>query len=113
MNDIEGCLQDVHWSEGMFGYFPSYLLGHLISAQLTATLERELGPIGKIIEVGNFNLLIDWLRKNVYHYGRSVNAEELVAKVSSKPLSEKYFLGYLESKVEQLINRKNSTINIS
>ena len=42
-NDTEGCLQDVHWSEGMFGYFPSYLLGHLISAQLTKTLEEDLG----------------------------------------------------------------------
>ena len=44
-NDTEGCLQDVHWSEGMFGYFPSYLLGHLISAQLTKTLEEDLGKI--------------------------------------------------------------------
>ena len=105
VNDNEGCLQDVHWSEGMFGYFPSYLLGHLISAQLTETLERQLGPIQKVIEVGNFSLLIDWLSKNIYHFGRSVNAEELVKQVSSEKLSEKYFLDYLECKVEKLISK--------
>ncbi len=101
-NDKEGCLQDVHWSEGMFGYFPSYLLGHLISAQLTKTLEKDLGQIEKIIESQKINTILEWLRKNVHHYGRSLDSEELVKKVSGETLSPNYFLEYLDNKVENL-----------
>ena len=101
-NDTEGCLQDVHWREGMFGYFPSYLLGHLISAQLTQTLEQDLGPIGDIVESGEIEKILDWLRKNVHHYGRSVDSEELVKKVTGTTLSPKSFLEYLDYKIEKL-----------
>jgi len=101
-NDTEGCLQDVHWSEGMFGYFPSYLLGHLISAQLTKTLEKDLGQIENIIESHKIATILDWLRKNVHHYGRSLDSEELVKKVTGKKLSPNYFLEYLDNKVEKL-----------
>ncbi len=103
-NDREGCLQDVHWSEGMFGYFPSYLLGHLISAQLSKTLEKEIGAIGSILETGNIKPLLKWLRENVHHYGRSLNAEELVKKVTGESLSTRYFIEYLETKLIYLIN---------
>ena len=51
-NDAEGCLQDVHWSEGAFGYFPSYLLGHLISAQISSQMEKEIGLIDNLVEDG-------------------------------------------------------------
>lgn len=101
-NDTEGCLQDVHWSEGMFGYFPSYLLGHLISAQLTNTLEKDLGKIENIIESQKISIILDWLRKNVHHYGRSVDSEELVKNVTGITLSPNYFLEYLNKKVEKL-----------
>ncbi len=101
-NDTEGCLQDVHWSEGMFGYFPSYLLGHLISAQLTHTLEKDLGSIEKIIESHKTSTILYWLRKNVHHYGRSLDSEELVQEVTGKKLSPNYFLEYLDNKVEKL-----------
>ena len=106
-NDREGCLQDVHWSEGMFGYFPSYLLGHLISAQLTKSLEKDLGQIENIIESQKISKILDWLRNNVHHYGRSLDSEELVKKVSGEKLSPNYFLEYLDSKIEnvsQIIN---------
>ena len=101
-NDSEGCLQDVHWSEGSFGYFPSYLLGHIISSQLTETMEGTLGSIEDKIESGDVNSLLTWLRENVHHYGRKVNAEELVKEVSGMELSAKFFLDYLEKKVEEL-----------
>ena len=101
-NDTEGCLQDVHWSEGMFGYFPSYLLGHLISAQLTNTLEKDLGNIENIIESQEISRILDWLRRNVHHYGRSLDSEELVNNVSGSKLSPSYFLEYLDNKVEKL-----------
>ena len=100
--DTEGCLQDVHWSEGMFGYFPSYLLGHLISAQLTKTLEKDLGKIDNIILSGEMSKILDWLRKNVHHYGRSLDSEELVKKVSGAKLSPNYFLEYLDNKLDKI-----------
>ena len=109
-NDSEGCLQDVHWSEGAFGYFPSYLLGHLISAQISESMSeglQELGidsddPISECIRDGNEDILISWLRKNVHRYGRQVNAEKLVEIVTGKKLSSDFFLKYLKDKLELL-----------
>ena len=101
-NDTEGCLQDVHWSEGMFGYFPSYLLGHLINAQLTEKIESDLGPISELIESKKIISLIDWLRNNIHHYGRTVNAEQLVKEVSGKELSPDFFIKYIENKCQEL-----------
>ncbi len=103
-NDTQGCLQDVHWSEGMFGYFPSYLLGHLISAQLTVSMEKDLGPIEDLIKTNQIVELIEWLRKNVHHYGRSLNAEELVKTVTGEELSPNYFIEYIIKKTQNLIN---------
>jgi len=101
-NDAEGCLQDVHWSEGLFGYFPSYALGHLISAQLSETLEQELGPIEALLEAGRDGDLGQWLQQRVYPLGRSVNAAELVEQVSGHPLSPEPFERYLRQKLERL-----------
>ncbi len=107
-NDGEGCLQDVHWSEGLFGYFPSYLLGHLISAQLAEAMARDLksqgleasDPIGRLISNGDELKLLDWLRQNVHVHGRQVNSEQLVEKVSGEKLSSAPFLRYLEAKFQ-------------
>jgi carboxypeptidase Taq len=101
-SDAEGCLQDVHWSEGLFGYFPSYALGHLISAQLSETLEQELGPIEALLEAGRDGDLGQWLQQRVYPLGRSVNAAELVQQVSGQPLSPQPFGRYLRQKLERL-----------
>jgi carboxypeptidase Taq len=101
-NDADGCLQDIHWAEGLFGYFPSYALGHLISAQLAEAMERELGGCGAIesaIAAGEEATLRDWLTRRVYPLGRSVNAEELVQQVSGASLSAVPFLDNLRRKV--------------
>ncbi len=109
-NDSEGCLQDVHWSEGSFGYFPSYLLGHLISAQLSESMAFSLqekdykseDPIDEcILEGSEFKLLL-WLRNEVHHWGRQVNAEQLVKQVTGRSLSSNAFLNYLENKLNML-----------
>ena len=104
-NDAEGCLQDIHWAEGLFGYFPSYALGHLISAQLAETMEQELGGPGAIeaaIAAGQESSLRDWLASRVYPLGRSVNAEELVEQVTGQSPSAAAFLRYLRNKLERL-----------
>jgi len=101
-NDKLGCLQDVHWSEGAFGYFPSYLLGHLISAQITNKLEEDLGCIDYLISNQSYKLIIDWLKKNVHRYGRSLNSMELVKDVTKEELTPNYFISYLQRKISLL-----------
>ncbi len=98
-NDSEGCLQDVHWSEGAFGYFPSYLLGHLISAQISSQLERDIGLIDNLIENGEYEKIILWLKNNIHKYGRSVNSMELVKEVTNEELNANYFINHLRSKI--------------
>lgn len=100
--DAQGCLQDIHWAEGLFGYFPSYALGHLISAQLAEALEQELGPIEAVVAAGQESRLQAWLGAHVWPLGRRVNGEQLVARVTGRPLSAAPFLAYLRNKVEAL-----------
>ncbi len=107
-NDREGCLQDVHWSEGQFGYFPSYLLGHLISAQLSESMSNHLqedgfdadDPIESCINKRQESLLLSWLRKEVHPIGRNMNSDELVETVTGSSLSSESFLKYLDRKLK-------------
>ena len=103
--DSEGCLQDIHWAEGLMGYFPSYALGHLISAQLSETFEQASGSIQALISAGDELKLQAWLGQTVWPLGRTVNAEELVENVSGRPLSAQPFLAYLRTKVAELSGR--------
>ena len=98
-NDSEGCLQDVHWSEGAFGYFPSYLLGHLISAQISHQMEKDIGLIDNLVEDGEYGKIIKWLKSKIHKYGRSVNSMDLVRKVTNEDLTSNYFISHLKSKV--------------
>jgi carboxypeptidase Taq len=100
--DSEGCLQDIHWSEGLFGYFPSYALGHLISAQLAEAMARDLGPLDPLIAAGREEALQGWLAERVWPLGRSVTGAELVAQVSGRPLEAEPFLAHLRRKLEEL-----------
>jgi len=100
--DSEGCLQDIHWAEGLFGYFPSYALGHLISAQISETFEQVHDSIQTLIRSGEERQLQTWLAATVWPLGRSVNGEELVEQVSRRPLSAQPFLSYLRAKVAEL-----------
>ena len=101
-SDSEGCLQDIHWAEGLFGYFPSYALGHLISAQLAEAMERQLGPIEQRLAAGDGASLRGWLAEQVWPLGRRVNGEALVQQVSGEVLSSAPFLRYLGAKLERL-----------
>jgi carboxypeptidase Taq len=104
-NDAEGCLQDIHWAEGLFGYFPSYSLGHLISAQLAEAMEGDLGPIAGRVAAGDEASLRHWLAERVWPLGRGVNGEVLVQRVSGSPLSAAPFLRYLRTKLELLLEQ--------
>ena len=101
--DSQGCLQDIHWAEGLMGYFPSYALGHLISAQLSETFEQTRGSIQALISAGDEQQLQAWLGQTVWPLGRSVNAEQLVETVTGRPLDAAPFLAHLRQRVEALL----------
>ena len=92
-NDAEGCLQDGHWSAGMFGYFPTYTLGNIYAAQLYAAARAALPGLDESFAEGDFSLLVDWLRDNVYRHGHRWTSAELIRRVTgsgpdNRPLIE-------------------------
>jgi carboxypeptidase Taq len=101
-NDAQGCLQDVHWSHGSFGYFPTYTLGNLFSAQFFEAAEKEIGTFGGKFEQGDFKQLKGWLNKNIHAKGQTYLAGDLCQQVTGKELSPEPFLKYLEDKFGKL-----------
>ncbi len=97
-NDSVGILQDIHWSGGAFGYFPSYVLGKLYSAQLWETLMCESPQTESMISRADFAFIRNWLVKQIHSAGNLYHPEELIEKATSKPLSTKSFLDYLQKK---------------
>ena len=88
----DGVLQDIHWSMGAFGYFPTYTLGNLISAQLFRAAEAELGDLAPRFAAGEFGPLLGWLRENVHAHGRNYSASELVERATGRALSADDYL---------------------
>ena len=97
-NDAEGCLQDVHWAVGSFGYFPSYALGAVIAAQLYETMRAELPELDDQIAAGRFEGLFAWLRQNVHGLAASLSTPELIKQATDKPLTAAAWLRYVEAK---------------
>jgi carboxypeptidase Taq len=97
-NDAEGCLQDVHWSEALFGYFPTYSLGTLLSAQLFETALRDNPTITTDLEKGEYTSLLGWLREKVHRPGRRYLPSELVEHICGEPAQSRSYLQYLNTK---------------
>jgi carboxypeptidase Taq len=94
----KGFMQDVHWSCGLFGYFPTYTLGNLYAAQFAAAMEKDLGPLDVKIAAGECAPMREWLRANVHQHGREFPAAELCKRATGEDLDARYFLKYLEGK---------------
>ncbi len=97
-NDTEGLMQDVHWAEGMIGYFPSYALGNLYGAQFYHQMKKELPQLMDAVEAGNLSIIFDWLKQNVHSYGKLYTPGQLIEHVTKEPLNPQYFLDYLREK---------------
>lgn len=97
-DDKRGCLQDIHWSHGSFGYFPTYSLGSLYAAQFFAAAKRQMPQLLHEIESGNTKNLLAWLRQNIYPWGRLYTSEELCRKATGEGLNTRFFLDYLLDK---------------
>ena len=80
----DGVLQDVHWSAGMIGYFPTYTIGNLMAAQLWERLQDDVADIDALIEQGDFAPLREWLRENVHRHGRKFPPRELLRRVTGE-----------------------------
>lgn len=97
-NDAEGCLQDVHWSLGSFGYFPSYTLGSLYAACFFSAMKHSLPNLEELITNGEFSLLHEWLYEHVWQHGRRFTSKELVTRSLGRPPTEDDYMAYLREK---------------
>ncbi len=101
-NDSEGILQDMHWSDGGFGYFPSYALGNIYGAQFLNSALKDMPNLYSEIEKGNLNDIKVWLKENIHQYGKLYEPAELLKKVTGEELDSKYFVEYLRNKFKDV-----------
>lgn len=95
VDDINGALQDVHWSHGSFGYFPSYTLGSLYAAQFYSEANNDLKNLDEQVGKGSFLNLLAWLGKNIHSQGRTYTSEELCQKITGSTLQIEHFTKYM------------------
>jgi carboxypeptidase Taq len=101
-DDKQGCLQDVHWSHGSFGYFPTYSLGSFYAAQLYAHAKKNIQNLENEVEKGNTRPLLQWLRANVHQKGRFYTSEDLMREITGEGLDVSYFVNYLLDKFNSI-----------
>ncbi|MGM0641160.1 MAG: carboxypeptidase M32 [Thermotogota bacterium] len=101
-NNSVGVLQDVHWSHGSFGYFPSYMLGNLFSAQFYSQMKKDIPNYNELVKSGNLKTILDWLRENIHKHGKKYEPNELLEKVTGEKLNPNYFMDYLKEKYSKV-----------
>tara|TARA_B110000263_G_scaffold163101_1_gene141972 strand:- start:450 stop:1943 length:1494 start_codon:yes stop_codon:yes gene_type:complete len=102
----KGVLQDIHWSHGSFGYFPTYTIGSFYAAQFYNQALNDIPNLENEIEEGNMKNLLDWLRKNIHQHGKRYDAQELCIKVTGVKLDFKYFMDYVKEKYTEIYSLK-------
>ncbi len=101
-NDAEGILQDMHWSDGSFGYFPSYLLGSIYDGMYLETVEEELGSVDKLLEEGRVGEITKWLNTHIHQYGSTRTPKEVLAAVCGREVSAKPLMRYFTEKYTEI-----------
>ena len=101
-DDARGILQDVHWSSGYMGYFPTYALGNLISAQMWERINQDIPDLTDQIRAGKFDALLNWLREKVHRYGSKYEPQELVQKVTGSRIDSAAYVRYLTRKFGEI-----------
>ncbi len=96
--DALGVLQDVHWSSGLIGYFPTYALGNMLAAQYYRKALADRPQIPADIANGKFDTLLGWLRENIHQHGRKFTADELTRRITGEGIQQRYYLEYLQAK---------------
>ena len=102
-SDAEGCLQDIHWSHGSFGYFPTYSLGSVLAAQINHAIRSEL-DVSSLVRAQSFDQITDWLQETIHQHGCRYRTDELIEHATGEPLTAEYFCTYAEDKYSQIYN---------
>ncbi|HOJ33676.1 MAG TPA: carboxypeptidase M32 [Candidatus Hydrogenedentes bacterium] len=103
-NAAQGCLQDIHWSHGAFGYFPTYALGNIYAAQFLNKMTSDIPSLWDQVASGDFSAILAWLREKVHRHNRRKLAAEILREATGQDVSVTYFLNYLEKKYSDLYN---------
>ena len=101
-DDAQGCLQDIHWAFGEFGYFPTYALGNIVSGQLWQAARAALPDLETQLAAGDGSGLLAWLRENVHSHGRRLDPPELLRRATGQELDPEPQLDYLRGKYGEL-----------
>ncbi len=101
-NDAEGILQDMHWSDGSFGYFPSYLLGSIYDGMFLDALEAEMGSVDTILKEGRIKEITKWLNEKIHQYGSTRTPKEVIAQVCGKEISAEPLIRYFKKKYTEV-----------
>jgi carboxypeptidase Taq len=101
-NDRLGVLQDVHWSSGLIGYFPTYALGNLVSAQLWEAMAKGIPDLSEQFEKGEYLRLLDWMRKQIHTHGAKFEPQELIQKATGSRIDPQPYLRYLGTKYSEI-----------
>ena len=102
-NNGEGVLQDVHWSGGAFGYFPSYALGYMYAAQLKVAMLKDIPNFDELCLKGEFGPILEWLTEHVHKYGKMKKPLEIIQDTTGEGLNAKYLADYLSEKYTNYI----------
>ncbi len=102
-NDREGILQDIHWSDGSFGYFPTYALGSAFAAQFMNKMRKDI-DVDSLLRDGEFSIIVNWLKDNIHQYGALYDARDLIEKVSGHEFDVNEYIDYLIEKYTELYN---------
>ncbi|MCX6059551.1 MAG: carboxypeptidase M32, partial [Chloroflexi bacterium] len=101
-DDAHGVLQDIHWSAGLFGYFPTYALGNLVSAQLWEKINKDIRGLDDQIRSGKFDSLLNWLREKIHIHGHKYDPQDLIQKVTGSKINSAAYVRYLPKKYSDI-----------
>ena len=100
-NFKDGCLQDIHWTDGSFGYFPAYTLGALNAAQLFSAFRKQHGDWQEMLGEGNISPIRNWLKEHIWSKGRLLDSQELIETASGEQTNPDYFINYFKDRYLQ------------
>lgn len=101
-SDKVGVLQDVHWSGGSFGYFPTYSLGNVYAAQFAHVMQEQISGYNDLIASGQFEPIRQWLKENIHQYGKMKSPGEIVKAITGEGTNATYLMNYLEKKYSEI-----------
>lgn len=101
-DDLRGCLQDVHWSHGSFGYFATYSIGSLYASQLYSTILQKNPSLKDDLKNGRNYVILNWLKQHIYQYGRYFNSGDLCRQATGETLNNQYFISYATEKFSKI-----------